>query len=205
MGLDMYLQKVKRIGQATPKELVAVDSYFSYLERPEDYKDCTLKEWCGTNADEVNMLVVMNYKSEYIHRYDSWDKNKQFGWKTIFETVADWRKANHIHKWFVDNVQDGVDDCGTYEVTKDQLEELFNICKRVIEESDIVKSDDGKEYIEHCDTAEELLPRTSGFFFGDIEYDSWYLEDVEHTIKVIEDVLKTTNFEEEIIMYSSSW
>ena len=26
--------------------------------------------------------------------------------------IASWRKANAIHKWFVDNVQDGVDDCG---------------------------------------------------------------------------------------------
>ena len=26
--------------------------------------------------------------------------------------VCDWRKANHIHQWFVQNVQDGNDDCG---------------------------------------------------------------------------------------------
>ena len=30
--------------------------------------------------------------------------------------VAYWRKANAIHKWFVDHVQDGVDDCGEYYV-----------------------------------------------------------------------------------------
>lgn len=205
MGLDMYLQKVKRIGKTTPKELVATDSYFSYLERPEDCKDCTLEEWCGISANEVNMLVVMNYKDEYIHRYASWDENKQYGWKTIFETMASWRKANHIHKWFVDNVQDGNDNCGTYEVTKEQLEELLNICKRVVDESNFIELNEHEGYIEDPSIAEELLPRTSGFFFGDIEYDKWYLEDIEHTIKVIEDVLKTINFEKEIIMYSSSW
>jgi hypothetical protein len=29
----------------------------------------------------------------------------------VIEDVAYWRKANAIHKWFVDNCQDGVDEC----------------------------------------------------------------------------------------------
>ena len=32
----------------------------------------------------------------------------------IIESVGYWRKANHIHKWFVDNVQNGEDDCKEY-------------------------------------------------------------------------------------------
>jgi len=33
----------------------------------------------------------------------------------IEENVGYWRKANHIHAWFVENVQNGVDDCkGNY-------------------------------------------------------------------------------------------
>ena len=40
-----------------------------------------------------------------------------------------WRKANAIHKWFVENVQEGVDDCGEYEVTVEQLTELRDLCK----------------------------------------------------------------------------
>ena len=35
--------------------------------------------------------------------------------------VCDWRKANHIHQWFVQNVQDGNDDCGEYEVCHDVM------------------------------------------------------------------------------------
>ena len=35
----------------------------------------------------------------------------------ITERVGYWRKANHIHKWFVDNVQGGNDDCGDYLVS----------------------------------------------------------------------------------------
>ena len=32
MGLDMYLNKTKRIGDATPEQLNAVNEYFSYLK-----------------------------------------------------------------------------------------------------------------------------------------------------------------------------
>ncbi len=34
--------------------------------------------------------------------------------KEITAEVMYWRKSNAIHKWFVDNVQGGVDDCGNY-------------------------------------------------------------------------------------------
>lgn len=221
MGLDMYLEKAKRIGNVTPKQLACVNEYFRYLNRGEKYKDCTMKEWCGIHEIEVNMEHVKAYESEYIHRYASWDKEKEYGWKTIFQIVADWRKANHIHKWFVDNVQDGVDDCGMYEATKEQLEELLDICNKVINGTKLVKGkvsngqtfENGKwvddyvdgEYVEDSSIAEELLPTTSGFFFGGTQYDQWYIQDVKYTIKVIEDVLNTTDFEHEIVMYSSSW
>jgi hypothetical protein len=47
---------------------------------------------------------------------------------TFTETVGYWRKENHIHKWFVDNVQGGVDDCKEYYVSIKQLRELRNTC-----------------------------------------------------------------------------
>ena len=221
MGLDMYLEKAKRIGNVTPRQLVRVNEYFGYLNRGEKYRDYTMKEWCGFHESEINMERVKAYESEYIHRYATWDKEKEYGWKTIFQVVADWRKANHIHKWFVDNVQDGVDDCGMYEVTKEQLEELLDICNKVINGTKLVKGkvangqtfENGKwvddyedgEYIEDSSLAEELLPTTSGFFFGGTQYDQWYIEDVKYTITVLEKVLNTTDFEHEIVMYSSSW
>lgn len=221
MGLDMYLDKAKRIGNVTPGQLIHVNEYFGFLNRGEKYSDCTMKEWCGIHESEVNMECVKAYESEYVHRYASWDREKKYGWKTIFETVADWRKANHIHNWFVKNVQDGNDNCGTYEVTKDKLEELLTICNEVLTASKLVEGkikngyrytngkeeviyEDG-EYIEDSSVAEKLLPTRSGCFFGSTEYDQWYLSDVKHTIDVIEKVLSTTNFEHEIVMYSSSW
>ena len=36
-----------------------------------------------------------------------------------------WRKANHIHQWFVENIQDGNDDCCEYYVPRERLKELL--------------------------------------------------------------------------------
>ena len=51
----------------------------------------------------------------------------------IRQEVAYWRKANAIHKWFVDNVQGGEDDCGEYIVPRSKLiQELYSIIKEVL-------------------------------------------------------------------------
>ena len=56
--------------------------------------------------------------------------------RNILEDIESsrWRKANQIHNWFVENVQDGIDDCSYHnEVTKEILEELLDICQRVLD------------------------------------------------------------------------
>jgi hypothetical protein len=107
----------------------------------------------------------------------------------IEEEVGYWRKANQIHRWFVDNVQNGVDNCGEYSVSKGELEELRNICTEVL-------NDHSK--------AEELLPSASGFFFGNTDYDEWYYNDVENTIAIIDKILSESDGNQDIY-YSSSW
>ena len=106
------------------------------------------------------------------------------------EDVGYWRKANAIHKWFVDNVQDGVDNCAEYVVYKSQLELLRDTCKRVLEDHSL---------------AEELLPTESGFFFGSTEYNKWYFDDLETTVDIIDKVLAETDFYNYDITYQSSW
>jgi hypothetical protein len=56
----------------------------------------------------------------------------------IEERVGYWRKANQIHKWFVENVQDGNDDCDSYDVSKEKFLELLDICKKVKASSKMV-------------------------------------------------------------------
>ena len=108
----------------------------------------------------------------------------------IEEEIGYWRKANHIHNWFVENVQDGNDDCDTYSVSLEDLKELLNVCNKILEDSSL---------------AEELLPRTQGFFFGSIEYDEYYYDSIRYTISVLKEAIEgfipgiTTYY------YRSSW
>lgn len=106
--------------------------------------------------------------------------------------VGYWRKANAIHKWFVDNVQGGVDDCGDYKVTKEQLIQLHNVCNDVLNNHDL---------------AELLLPTQNGFFFGGTNYDDRYFSDVDNTKRIIDEILeyKSYVFEDNELYYCSSW
>jgi hypothetical protein len=105
--------------------------------------------------------------------------------------VGYWRKANAIHKWFVTNVQQGVDNCGSYSVSRDTLTELRDICVRVRDWPGGL--------------AAEQLPTASGFFFGNTDYDEWYFQDVERTVKFIDAALLLQETENWDIEYSSSW
>lgn len=101
-----------------------------------------------------------------------------------------WRKANAIHNWFVENVQDGEDNCAPYYVSRENIEQLINDIATVLENR-------GK--------AEKILPTGSGFFFGSTEYDSYYFEELERTLAellalIINPLLDGFDFE-----YRSSW
>lgn len=95
--------------------------------------------------------------------------------KAIREEAMYWRKANAIHKWFVDNVQRGVDDCGQYEVSLEQLKTLHEQVKRVLEKRIL---------------GPELLPTQEGFFFGTQDYDDWYWDDMESTDKALDVIIE---------------
>lgn len=103
-----------------------------------------------------------------------------------------WRKANQIHAWFVENIQNGNDDCGTYYVDESALIDLKNICDHILE-----KPDD----------AMKMLPPSSGFFFGSSEIDERYMDDILHTSTRIAEILKIKQ-ENDIwvdFYYHSSW
>lgn len=108
--------------------------------------------------------------------------------KTITVEAGYWRKANHIHNWFVTKVQDGVDECQDAYVGRDQLKELRETCQKVLDNHDL---------------AESLLPTASGFFFGGTEYDDWYFQDIEDTIKIIDAALAMPDQWD--FNYRSSW
>ena len=121
--------------------------------------------------------------------------------------AAYWRKANQVHNWFVENVQEGVDDCGAYEVTIDELQHLIDLCskaKDIMDASSRDESADGEYDGEVVEKLNELLPTTSGFFFGTTEYDEWYYSQIEDTINQLEKVKE--NHEDGVTYkYCSSW
>ena len=117
--------------------------------------------------------------------------------KTYFE-VGYWRKANAIHNWFVENCGGGEDTCQQMYVSLEKLEELLDICKQVSKDHGL---------------AQVLLPTQDGFFFGSTEYDDWYFDKIEDTIKIVEPVIEfLKNITEKCksndwwdVVYQASW
>jgi hypothetical protein len=103
--------------------------------------------------------------------------------------VAYWRKANAIHKYFVDQCAGGKDECQDTYVEREQLQDLLNRCKTILEDHS---------------KAGELLPSRSGFFFGSTDYDEWYFYDLEQTVPVLEKILKDAPRDWEF-EYQASW
>jgi len=133
----------------------------------------------------VNSLVMPDQTELVVSGVDV-DASKV---RYITEEVVYWRKANHIHGWFVKNVQKGIDDCGEYAVTNDQLQSLVDECKAVLENPDL---------------AEDKLPTTEGCFFGNYDIDYRYMEQLSRTVKAIEELLsKKDDYSD--ISYTSSW
>lgn len=137
--------------------------------------------------------------------------------------VMYWRNANAIHKWFVDNVQDGVDECQKSYVSKEDLINLRDVCQKVIDTAVVeagkvsngytIKGgkredfwEDG-EIVQNPEEIEAILPSQGGFFFGGTDYDQYYLQGVEDTLEALNSILSLS--EEELrfwdFEYHSSW
>ena len=117
------------------------------------------------------------------------------------------RKHNNIHKWFVNNIQNGVDDCGRYEVSLSKIKELKELCEKIM--SFVTKETPAPKFIEDLngikhevwqvdnytiteeglEFVKENLPSQSGCFFGSTEYDNDYFWTVENAINVLTQVI----------------
>lgn len=141
-------------------------------------------------------LNAKRYLSDFFYKGDDERADKiselfpELKGKRVKEVIVEaiyWRKSNAIHKWFVDNVQDGEDDCGDYHVSREKLEELRQLILQVL---------DTKE--------SSLLPPQAGFFFGSTEVDDWYWEDLRRTADQLEQVLTDYPPSWDFV-YHSSW
>lgn len=107
--------------------------------------------------------------------------------RSIIEEVGYWRKANAIHNWFVQNIQDGKDECEKHYVPYEKLTELKKLCEQILETKD-------------HKLIEDKLPPTTGFFFGSTEIDEHYFSDLVDTIAIIDSLNPNGEY-----YYQSSW
>jgi len=142
-------------------------------------KKTYVKNWAH-KEDKHRVVVTLNDQTRLDIRPDRVTD--------VVEEVMYWRKVNAVHAWFVENVQDGIDECQESRVTIEQLDELATICEKVIR-----------------DKNPELLPASSGFFFGSTEYDEYYYQEVEETAKVLREEIRNNQEEYPEYFYQASW
>ena len=165
---------------------MGLDQYFTAKRYVSDYVE----------EDKVLQTKVKDLVAPF---YEDWSV------KEITYRVGYWRKANAIHNWFVQNVQDGEDDCKEYYVSSESIQELYEVVCEVLESG----SDE---------VAQEKLPPQSGFFFGSTGIDEWYWQDLEDTKRMLQPLIDAYNESQELgaesykhpifqyeFYYQSSW
>lgn len=127
----MYLYKTKKVDGFTAKDYSTAEKILDYFhekelakQKKEDF-NYSFEEWVG-GFTKMTLEEAKVLESEY-KKVGSY-----FEWFSIFTEVGYWRKANHIHAWFVENVQGGNDDCSYYTVTEDNLMDLKEVCEKVV-------------------------------------------------------------------------
>lgn len=130
-------------------------------------------EWRGVESNEQFDSVIKIVKADTFVR-------KEFPNAEVSISVGYWRKANQIHNWFVQNCQDGKDDCREYIVEREQLETLKSLCQTVIMDKGLLETDESST-----------------------EYNKYYYSDLVDTINIINTCLEMPeNWE---FTYQSSW
>jgi len=164
MGLDMYL---------------SVRKYINRVDFSKGYDD--KNGW--SNNPEFDRLIEGGGFSEWLEPQDSTGANIEI-------PVAYWRKANAIHKWFVDERADGEGNCQPISVHVEHIEELLELCDKALADRD---------------NAGEYLPTESGFFFGGTEYDEYYFQDLEYTQRRLRELIPLMNQKNENGYRDNDW
>lgn len=152
----------------------------------------------------------------YVNKYESkthWNKNKNISIKDFYPKelhylankhykrnflskvtmyqIGYWRKANAIHNWFVEYCGNGEDKCQEMYVSMKHLDMLQKECEKAIANKE---------------QASAILPTKKGCFFGSLEYDDYYFEDIKYTIELVKRVKSFLKKNKEYeCWYQASW
>lgn len=155
------------------------------------------KQELSNNHDEITKCIE---KGKPEPRYEAVYKETE---------VLYLRKANQIHKYFVDKFADGKDNQEEICLDLEDIKKLRSICKKVIKSITLVQDGEMEVYdlddledgnfakktvprmiIKDLSLAKKLLPTSSGFFFGSTDYDDMYLEDLESYVSQADELIK---------------
>ena len=158
-----------------------------------------------TKRDESGLRIDTPQQNELFvslaERRKGWVDGAGYAGISIAYPIAYWRKANAIHNWFVENVQDGRDECQKSYVSAQDLRDLREACEAVL-------ATKNNSLVSVSEVAEEwcLAPK-AGFFFGSTEYDGFYFQDLEYTVKMIDRLESNGVFDNAWtdIEYQASW
>lgn len=143
-------------------------------------------------------------------------------WRERTEIIT-WRKENHIHAWFGQNVQNGVDECEDAVVSRERLAKFVEVCEEIVTRGELIPGQvyngqswtqatgwvtnwvDGEVLNEDSiKLAEALMPTQSGFFFGSTGYDHWYFKALVGAIETLKPVLEKMG-QDDTVVYWASW
>lgn len=137
----------------------------------------------GTSSNGINDLpdFVDQYDSQCIKVYDT--------------EVNEWlyfRKANHIHGWFVHNLQKNIDNCYAYKITPDIIDKLLNELETTFK---------------YPKLAFHYFPIVIGFFFGHFTYeDPYYMNCLKKLYDSFKELKESSWYNTEYnIYYKGSW
>ena len=177
MGLDMMLYKYPKVDLSL-RTIQAADDFVNKVCNDIPY-------WFETWYNFYNSHSAIPTMKEIAYLLKICPEGN------FYKEVGYWRKANAIHKWFVDNVQDGIDDCRCHRpVTKEDLKTLADLCKGVLDDHS---------------KAEKILPTMCGFFFGTYDYDDIYFEKIQYTYDLCMRLIEEFDFEKYNLYYVTSW
>lgn len=126
-------------------------------------------------------LENANYSS--VEEFNS--LNNEYDELNPWKEVAYFRKVNFLLPFF-----EYGENCSRLEIYEYKIDELLDKCKQVLEDHSL---------------AETLLPTQDGFFFGSIEYDDWYFDDVKEVYDKFSEIAEDFNSYEYMLTMVCWW
>lgn len=119
-------------------------------------------------------------------------------------TVWSGRKENHIHQWVIDfhNTEEVKAHLWVIDAYRHRINDT-NLDHILIDPDQLLG--DLETVIKNPESAPEIMPTSSGFFFGSTDYDKFYFEDVMALHKTLNAEKKQGYFNNHSYFYWSWW